>query len=507
MAGVGMLSSLSKFASTNFSLRDTRVRVARFFLLLCCGLLFSPLSANANTKLISPVYSDYNTFLNMTCILELISVGTQPVTATVRVFQLDGQRIAEVPVTIPPGDQRDLIINDLVRNQRDTYGVVEIVYNSSNTEALLDGRMSFYRTESDDSYSFAFSRQLNQTLTGVNSFAISNSFDPQDDGYLVPNWLQLINLSSMAKEYTVTLYDLTGMQLRSSVVTLAPFERRDFSAGHEQGRGVYLNEIVPSENDASYLAGVTRYGANTVPGAATSSFQFAVSQDSVPGASNTRYVLASNLKERGSFEQLNWIELANTSATAINVEAVFYGENGASLTSRSFTLAPKSQNHLLASRFLLENTLGSVAVTTDTNDSLLVQSSVYTRDDRSLDLETVYLVPSSGPVQSPLYGSFNRFLDMENELVVVNISNESRTLAIRLRAEGEQISENSTRPNLFTVTRFNLNDEITFGTDNDTFGTVELDAGDTNTNFIAYLLRSRRKMDGSLDFVNPTVFR
>lgn len=475
--------------------------------LLAAFLLFSPLAASANTKLISPVYSDYNTFLNMTCILELISVGTQPVNATVRVFQLDGQRIAEVPVTIPPGDQRDLIVNDLVGNQRDTYGVVEIVYNSSNTEALLDGRMSFYRTEADDSYSFAFSRQLNQTRTGVSSFGISNSFDPQDDGYLVPNWLQLINLSSVAKEFTVTLYDFTGAELRSTEVTLAAFERRDFPAGHELGRGVYLNEVVPTDMDASYLAGVTRYGANTVPGAQTSSFQFAVSQDTLPGASNTRYVLASNLEERGSFEQLNWIELANTSATAIEIEAIFYGENGARLNSQTFTLGPKSQNHLLANQFLLEDTLGSVAITTDTSDSLLVQSSVYTRDDRSLDLETVYLIPSSGPVQSPLYGSFNRFLEMENELVLVNISNESRTLSIRLRAEGEEISENSARPTLFTVTRFDLNNELMFGTDNDTFGTVELDAGDTNTNFIAYVLRSRRKTDGSLDFVNPTVFR
>ena len=96
---------------------------------------------------------------------------------------------------------------------------------------------------------------------------------------------------------------------------------------------------------------------------------------------------------------------------------------------------------------------------------------------------------------------------LENTLVLINVSDEARNVSLTLRSEGEELIKIDDRRSPHTVTTYSLNDEMQFGTSADTFGTIKLDFGATNKNYIAYTVRTRLKEDGSFDFVNPTIFR
>ena len=94
---------------------------------------------HADQELTSPVYIDYNENLDVTNILELVSAGDRTLEATVTVYDPTGFVANRVEVSLEPGAQQDLIINDLVSSViGDIYGVVKVDYNSGR--AKIAGR-------------------------------------------------------------------------------------------------------------------------------------------------------------------------------------------------------------------------------------------------------------------------------------------------------------------------------------------------------------------------------
>jgi hypothetical protein len=461
--------------------------------------------AKASDALSSPAYSDYNTYLGMTNILELVSVGTRSVEALVSVYKLNGARTARVNVTIEPGQQQDLIINDLIENRTDTYGVVKIEFNSEYSTVELIGRMSYYRLNSDGvTYSFAFSRQLNEPSTGT-TYASSNSFDPQGRHYLVPNWLQVTNVSNDARGFTVALYDQNGALVRSEAITLNSYERRDFAAGHEQGEGVYLNEVVPSDPTTQYVAAVTRYGSNSVPGSHIQNYAYAFALDTKNGTGVDQFSIIAN-QEDNCFTQSNWVEVTNVAPTAATATLSFYTYQGQLAGSSAVTLGSKAQFHFNGAALIDERTYGSVKISSDTADALVAESVVYVHGCNTNLLQTAYVLPAVVPAaEYPMYGSYNRFLEMQNDLLVVNVSAYRRGFDLTLRSGGTQLYSNSVYSNSLAVTQLNLNGTV-YGTVADTYGTIEIDSVNP-ASFIAYNMRSRMNPAGTVDFVNATVFR
>ena len=454
----------------------------------------------------SPVFADYNTFYGITNILELIASGNTAVVATIRIYRIDGTQLTVLNnVVIQPGQQRDIIINDLINNAVDTYGVIQIEYDSINSE--LEGRMSYYRLNSDgETYSFAFSRQLAEASTG-NSYAVANSIDPQNQGFLVPNWLQVTNVSPIAQTYTIRLYDAAGTFIRETVTTLQTFERQDFSGGHELGQGVYLTEVIPSDPSAEYISALSRYGWNTVPGAEPQDFAFAISLATRPGAPTDQITVISNREGQCSI-QSSWVEVANVTSSPVDATVTMYDRDGAQLQNTMVTLAAKSQMHLNGNLLLEAGSFGSARIVSSVPNALLSEGSVYYQNCRSLNVETAYSVPAISSARDAQFGSFNRFLGMQNDMIVISATNSTVMPTITVRSDGIQLFSGGFTFGGFETNTLDLNDNAMFHTQANTYGTVLLDAGVGNIGqFAAYMLRTRFNADGSIDFVNPTVFR
>ncbi|HQH27139.1 MAG TPA: hypothetical protein PLP17_07060, partial [Oligoflexia bacterium] len=231
----------------------------------------------------SPAFTKYNTFLRQWNFLELIASGTKAIQAKVSVYLLSGVVLATQDVYIEPQKQVDVNIHEMIRTACvqssycsglrdidnngivDTYGLVRIDFNDDEAGAVLTGRMSNYRQDSNGTFSFAFAKELRNPTRGATA-ATSNTYDPQAMGYLVPNWLEIINLDSVERTFAYNLYNQEGVRVLTKSVSIPPLGERDIQAGHEivnaQNKvveSVYLAEIIPQNGAAKYFATVSRY--------------------------------------------------------------------------------------------------------------------------------------------------------------------------------------------------------------------------------------------------------
>ncbi|MCB0323395.1 MAG: hypothetical protein KDD69_07465 [Bdellovibrionales bacterium] len=438
----------------------------------------------------SPLYTEYNTFIRSQNFLELLAAGSQPVSAKVSFYKIDGTFQKAVRVDLEPQQQVDLDVNTLV-GVNDTYGVVKVEFGGASDLRRLQGRMAVYRVNDTDSdFSFAYVLPLRTPLTG-RSAATSNTFDAQGRGFVVPNWLSVTNLDDAAQEFTHTRYAQDGSVVDSTTITLNPFERRDIAAGDFSTEGVYLNEIVPTDSTVEYLSSIVRYGSNTLPGGIFRSYTFAMPVFAKNPSGDAQFMPISN-QSGDCWTQTNWVEVVNTSSSTVNAELLFRDAAGLTFSTTTTTLAPRSQFHFNAS-MMLENKnsdVGVVRVSADTAESLIAQSVVYFHDCRRNLLQTAYNIQSNTPNDVPLIGSFNRFLAQENELRVYGVSGVNRTVELSLNSNTETISTSTFPLSNFAVELFQLNDEQ-FATTEDTYGTIALDAN-YDDSMMAYTLRLRK---------------
>jgi hypothetical protein len=492
---------------------DTEKHVGSFFgkliflSLLLTGLWITPAQAEDPLDESSPLYTEYNTFIDASNFLELISVGSDQVNAKISFFKIDGTFQKAIRVYIDPQTQVDLDVNTLV-GVKNTYGVVKIEFNNNNPNARLQGRMSVYRVEdSGADFSFAYALPLRTALTGATSVT-SNTYDPQGRGFVVPNWLSITNLSAATETFVYSIYDQAGVLLSSQALTLAANERRDLAGSFGNGEAVFLNEIVPNNPAAEYLAGVTRYASNTKPGGAFNSYLYAMPVFARPGTGVTQYMPIFN-RSADCWQQTNWVEVLNVSSSSATVTLNFRRKDGNLINSTNATLAPRGQFHFNASAILdlADQEIGSVSVATDTPSSAVSQSVVYYHDCKTDALQAAYNIAGNTASEAPLAGSFNRFIDIENELVTFGTAGLTRPVQLTLREGGEQIhSSSSDLGSLATDLKFLNAPE--FGTVADTYGLIGLDS-DLPYLFMSYNLRVRKTGDGKkvVDFVVPIPVR
>ncbi len=484
-----------------------RLRNLSFVVALLLSLLSQVEMASAGIDISgeSPLYTEYNTYIKAQNFLELVSVGSAQVNAKVSIYKIDGTFQKAVRVYIDPLTQTDLDINTLV-GKTNTYGLIKIEFNNSNPNARLQGRMSVYRLNDNDSssYSFAYALPLRQPLTGT-TFETSNSFDPQGRGYVVPNWVSVTNLAATTEQFTHNLYDQAGNLVTSTTFTLPPNARRDLSGGHESGEAVFINEIVPTDSSAEYLSSLIRYSSNTLPGGTFRGYTFAMPVFARAGTAAEQFLPISN-RVGDCYTQTNWVEVANVSSSVSTVLLSFRDKNGLLFSTTSVPLQPLSQYHFNAGSLLANrgSDLGLVAVSADIANSIVAESVVYYHDCSANSLQTGYNIQGDTAPEVPLVGSFNRFLGMENELTIVGTTGVSRSINLLLRSGGDDIHESTRTVSNFSSLLLNLNDEE-FSTSTDTIGVISLDSS-RNQSFLAYNLRVRKSgTDGKVvDFVIPT---
>jgi len=449
----------------------------------------------------SPIFTNYNTFLNQWNFLELINPGDTPLPVRVTVYDISGIPIRVQDVPLNPRQEFDVNVAELA-GKRDTYGVVRVDWDSSNANLL--GRMSNYRPDDPfgSNFSFAFAREFREPVKGT-TFATGNSYDPLGQGFLVPNWAEVTNLDSSTKSFRRRIYDQSGLLKRDDTFSVPPFGRFDISAGHELGEGVFLIQIDGLDPNAPYLASVSRYSSNAKGGNAAPTYNFAFSLDAKTGTGQTQFAPITN-QVGDNWTQTNWVEVVNVKNTDVTASVVFKDENGTEVGRQAVLLSPLSQFHFNGSALLAKGRKGSVQVTGDVADSLIVQSLVYIQDGAANQLQTAYASTARSLTSPVQFGSVNTFLGMTDQIGVIATTSGQTPVDLTVRPfDGSTYATHVDLNGSQTVQI--RSDQQGFAVPPDIYGTLQVSAPDKN---LAVVENLRVRLVGKkVDFVMPTAVR
>ncbi len=447
----------------------------------------------------SPAYTKYNTFLTQWNYLELIANGTKAINAKVTVYNINGSVIGTKTVNLAASAQFDVDINAIVK-KKDTYGIVKIDFNTEPGATLI-GRMSNYRLNPDGtSYSFAFAKELRNPTRG-NTYASGNAIDPQGRGYLVPNWTEIINLDSTSRKFTYRLYNQEGKRVKSMVVNVPARGERDIEAGHEEGPGVYLSEIIPHDGAAKYFSTVTRYSPNSTSGSEAATYNFAIPLDGRAGNGGRQFAAITN-RVGSCWSQTNWVEVINVREKNVTAKLTFRDDAGKTLGSTSEKIKPLSQKHFNASALLPKNVVGSVEISGDAPGSLIAQSAVYFHDCQVNALQSSYASAARIPGQDVMAGSVNTFLGMTNFLSMIGTNGSTSDFDITGMSFGEPLNPVSVQLSGRKTVVLNLNSESALDAKPNSYGTVIVRSPQAGQ-AVAEIIRLR-EVNGRVDFAMPT---
>ena len=458
----------------------------------------------------SPAYTKYNTFLQQFNFLELTATGVSPVEVKLTIYDISGAEIplsrAESEFTIRPLEQRDIDIHSLVKKEN-TYGVVRIDFNEGIGKNL-SGRMSNYKLNPDGTtYSFAFSKELKNPIRG-NSYATANSYDPQGMGYLVPNWLEIVNLDAIPRAFTYSIYQQNGNLLHRENTVVPARGERDFPAGHTFGEGAFLVEITPLDGATEYFSTITRYSSNETIYSGNGTFNFAIPIEAKIGTGENIYTAITN-KTGDCWRQTNWVEVVNTREKAVVANLEIYGSSGTLLQSTLISLQTKQQFHLNASSVLAARSeeSGSFRVSSTDRGSLISQSVVYYHDCNDNKTQTAYASPGRMPGRDVQSGTLNSYLGIENQQTIISAAGVSTNASFRARyfTPLRQMIEIDHSSELLPSGSQTLlaNSADVFSFPNQTNGVVTV-TSESHSQIVVENLRVR-EINGKIDFAMPTV--
>lgn len=456
----------------------------------------------------SAAYTKYNSFLSQLNFLELVANGTAAVSnIKVTAYNLQGQAVNSTTVaSLAPGQEFDIDVLALINNQKDTYGVVKINFDSRIAGATLLGRMTNYRPNPNATdYSFAFARELRNSTRG-NTYATGNSFDPQGRGFLVPNWGEIVNVSDTTQRFVANLYDQAGRLLYTRQVSVPHFGEVDIQAGHEYGENVYLFEVIPLDGTAKYFMNVSRYSSNSYSGSEAPTYNYAFSLEGRAGTGASQYAPIEN-RTGGCYSQTNWDEVVNTREKTVNATVTFRSSDGTIVGQTSIPLAPKSQYHFNASALLPKGTDGSVKVDSSDQGALLTQSLVYFHDCSQNSLQTAFAAQGRIAGRDLMSGTMNSFLGMKNELFVASASTNTVSATLNITPYG---SSPLPQQNITVGTNaqaLNVLNAQGSGFPENSYGVVRLNTNRRPGVLAPFILRSRETADGRVDFIFPTMIQ
>ena len=439
----------------------------------------------------NPINLLWNGFLRMTNIVELLNPTTSTKTVTLRLYDANGSEQYAQLFTLNPDSQFDVILNDLPGFAADSYGLVTL-----DASGEIDGRTSYYRTTTDGtSFEFAYSIPFENTTTGTSAVGFNTfnaSTNPDDAGDYILNWLTVVNRSSDAKSFTVNTYNQTGTLVATRPALIGPNGRIDIDGGHALvgPSQVGYHEIIPDDTSSPYLAQLIRYATD----ATLATYKYAFPLLAQGASEATQYAPISR-----QFQEINWVEIINTTDAGVVVTTDFYNGSGSLVGSESVTLAAHAQQNYYVTPYLTAEETGFVKVSTSAANSVVVQSMFYFQDFESGSIATTYGSQGQGVYGAELSGSYNLFINANNWLRVINTSASSASITIRVGDESQVFTLGA-----YSSTNLALQDSATYGTAPDTYGFVELDP--TSPAIIAENIRLR--YEGTYtNFVFPTKMR
>jgi len=489
----------------------------------------------------SPSFLKWTSYLKQWNFLELVVQGTVPLTAGVTIYNIKGEPMIQTAVTIPANSEVDTDINALIRQACgftnpascegltdldadgliDSYGLVRVEWEDTNPNARLIGRLSNYRADPASvaapggSYSFALTRELIKTSKS-RTYAVANTYDPQNLGYLVPNWAELTYIGDASGTdtmgFTVNIYNDSGELKKSQRVQLNGLQETDLAAGHDivdpaTGKvvqAVYLVEVVPDNSSKPYHFSLTRYSSNAAPGFEPETYNYSVTSPGRRGAIGTLYAPISRESYTCGTTQ-DWVEVANVSSNPVDATLVFRGPDGSVVASTTQTIQPKAQSHFNASALLAEGDIGSIDIVSSAKSSLMAQSMVYVFDCDRAGIQTAYVSLAREVGRKDQAGTGNTFISMQNMLRTISTNSLEKTVKYTSSTFlNEQGSTTSSIPPRGISVMSLIGSELNFPADR--YGTVIFGA-DEEKSYLSEIVRMRfKKLDEKdrLDFVMPT---
>lgn len=454
----------------------------------------------------SPTFALWTGFLDIIPIAELINGGSNTGAVRITLFNQDGTVASSENRAVPPGGQTDVIISDMAGFQANSHGLLKFDFCDMD----FDGRMSYYKADGSGDYEFAYSIPFNAPLYGDSAVSFNTfqpSLNPDDAGNLVANWLSIVNLSSTAQAFTVEKYDSTGNLLSTQSLALAGGERRDVEAGHINPgpSNVGYIKIRPSNPLAAYQALIVRFGANDSFGAGTNGYSFAFPLIAKAGNGEDIFVPLTT-----TVNSQNWLEVVNTKSSTVTASIFFYqtSRSGGDLVdTQTVALAPNSQIHFNVNERIGNARLGYAKISPNSSNSIIAQSMVYTYNEETGGIVSMYGSQAREAIGDDLFGSYNLYLDMFNYLKLINVSGSDITVDLTIN--------NGSSSNMSTVfigangsRDLPIHNGIRFGTSPNTLGAIKVEPSSSGS-LIAELLRIRTETasDGEIDFIFPTSVR
>ena len=510
-----------------------------------CSSPEDPDEEDSEEPLQSPAFTKFNTFLGQWNFAELINQGSKDSTVQVTVLNLRGQEMISRAIVVPSNSEVDVDINGLVMfacdvlNSNcegfedlsetqgapnglgrpdgvvDTYGLVRFDFDDSEPGQRILGRISFYRPNDAEqhSFSFAFAREFRNPSKG-RAFAMSNTYDPQGMGYLVPNWAEVINFDDQTQTFTMNIYTQQGALKDTRTFSLPPLGEFDFQAGHEfedesgnLAEGVFLVEVVPDDNNAEYFLSVSRYSSNAHPGIDPATYNFALCLD---GQGGTKKSIFSPISNRiGGVDNVtagttvtNWVEVANVGTKSGEVTLLFRGANGGLVASQKLNFKPKSQFHFNASAVLSKNSTGSVEIFADI--PVVAQSMSYVHGSKN-NLQTGFASPARVTGRSDQVGTINTFLSMQDVLQVYSTTAETIDAGFEITSFSGGSFSGVVGLNNNAVSELEISNNSALNFPPDTYGAISLSTPKAGQ-ALAEVHRIR-VVGGEVDFIMPTLVK
>jgi hypothetical protein len=505
--------------------------------------------------LLSPAFAKFNTYLGQQNFAELINQGTKDKPVRISIFNLRGELMTELNVLVKAKEQVDININEriqfacnvLQRNCEgfedlsatvgapnglgrpdgivDTYGLVRFEFDDSDPLEKLVGRMSFYRSNTNGSYSFAFAREFRNPITG-NGYGVSNTYDPRGMGFLVPNWAELISfgirnangdIDLQPLGYTVNIYDQEGVRKLNRHVVLQPLGEIDIHGGHEfvnaEGKvleGVYLVEVIPDNPKAEYSLSIARYSSNAPPATDPETYNYAFVAEGNKGSTTPVYAPIGNTIEGvlGLSDKLfadNWVEIACISSLDCEGLIRFVSSTGKETAGQFFKIKSKSQFHFNASALLDPKSTGSVQIVPLTG-MIIGQSMTYLHGGEN-DLQSAFVSPARTAGIKVQSGSINTFLGMQNVLNAFSTANTSTEASYEITSFSGGFFQGVLGLGGESVSSLRISDNSSLNFPSNTYGAMILTTESPTNSINAEVRRVRVLSDGKIDFVMPTLMK
>ena len=453
-------------------------------------------------SLLSPAFALWNGFLRMINILELVNTGDSEMVVDVCLYANDGSLTTRQPILLAPGEQVDLILNDLFGFAVNSIGLVKLEFHGS-----LDGRLSFYRpAEKGSGFDFVFSVALSNAVFGKIAAAF-NTFQPSlaavERENRVEAWLSIANLSNATKRYAVKKFDQRGALLERKTVEVAAFSRVDTEAGHVVPGPSRVGQLVvePEDSASPNLVQLIRYGRSSDGSSIGTGYNFASAL--LARAGSGRPMVSPISRELGG---QNWLEVMNCLEKLVRATVRCFGSDSRLLREWQLELDGLSQLHLNVSQDLFPGESGHCVVTPHTKESIVSQSMRYFNNPDSGAIAAISGFQLQEVLGSSLFGTYNLFLGMDNVLRVLNPSSKDALLRLLVNSQSGVVERNETVP-AHGVLEFLLHNTAVFGTSRDSYGVVQLISPDQGQ-LVAETARSRLVPEtGELDYHVSTPVR